>query len=157
MFSIIACIGKNREIGKGKKLVFNIKDDMKFFRETTMNHTVVMGYNTWLSLPSKLRNRRNLVVSYNDVPDADQTILDLDSFITEHQDTNEEIFIIGGGMIYTKFLPHAKQLYLTEVDATVPDATVFFPKFNKTKYTESLIKKGTENGLNYSIIKYIKN
>ena len=154
MFSIIACIGKNREIGKGKKLVFNIKDDMKFFRETTLEHTVVMGYNTWLSLPGKLKKRQNFVVSHEDVLEADQTITDVDGFIAEHQNTDEEIFIIGGGMIYTKFLPYAKYLYLTEVDATVPDATIFFPKFDKRKYTKTLIRKGEDHDLVYSINKY---
>lgn len=157
MFSIIAAVGKKGEIGKNGDLCFHIKDDMKFFRKTTLNHKVVMGYNTWKSLPGKLKNRENLVVSHQEVPDADQTITDLDSFIAKHQDTDEEIFIIGGGMIYKTFLPYAQYLYLTEIDSTVPDATIFFPKFDKTKYTKSLIKKGTENDLDYSIIKYIKN
>ena len=154
MFSIIACIGKNHEIGKKGKLIFNIKDDMIFFRETTTDHTVVMGYNTWRSLPSKLKNRTNLVISYDKVEDADQTIKDLDEYIQKNQNTNEEIFIIGGGSIYEAFLPHAKHLYLTEVNTSDPDADTFFPAFDKTKYTKSLIKKGTDNDLVYSINKY---
>ena len=156
MFSIIAAVGKNNEIGKNNKLLFHIKDDMKFFRETTLEHTVVMGYNTWLSLPGKLKKRQNFVVSYEDVPEADQTITDVDGFIAEHQNTDEEIFIIGGGMIYTKFLPYAKYLYLTEVDSSA-DADTFFPEFDKSNYSQALIKKGKENGLNYSIKKYTQN
>lgn len=154
MFSIIACIGQKRELGKNNQLVFHIKDDMKFFRETTSGHTVVMGLNTWNSLPTKLKNRQNLVVSYDNVSGADQTITDLESFIKEYQDTDEEIFIIGGGMIYQAFLPYAKHLYLTEVDSTAPDANVFFPKFDKRKYTKTLIRKGKDNDLDYSINKY---
>lgn len=154
MFSIIACIGKNREIGKGDKLVFNIKDDMKFFRETTTGHPVVMGYNTWRSLPGKLKNRENLVVSYEDVPGADRTITNLDEFIKCHKKTDEEIFIIGGGMIYTAFLPHAQHLYLTEVDSSADDATIFFPEFNKSQYSRKVIRKGSDHGLVYSINQY---
>ena len=157
MFSLIACIGKNREIGKSGKLVFNIKKDMQFFRKTTLDHTVVMGYNTWKSLPGKLRNRKNLVVSEKPVENADGTISDLDVYIAENKDTAEEIFIIGGGMIYKQFLPHAKNLYLTEVDSSDPDADTFFPEFNQSKYSKELIKKGKENDLTFSIIKYIKN
>ncbi len=156
MFSIIACIGKNNEIGKKGHLVFHIKDDMKFFRETTMGHTVVMGYNTWLSLPSKLKNRTNIVVYDQPVEDADQTISDLTQFINQHQNTPEEIFVIGGGMVYREFLPYAGTIYLTEVDASDPSADTFFPKFDKSKYSSELIKKGSENGLNYSIVKYRK-
>ena len=157
MFSLIACIGKNREIGKRDKLVFNIKKDMQFFRKTTLDHTVVMGYNTWKSLPGKLRNRKNLVVSEKPVENADGTISDLDVYIAENKDTAEEIFIIGGGMIYKQFLPHAKNLYLTEVDSSDPDVDTFFPEFNQSKYSKELIKKGKENDLTFSIIKYIKN
>ena len=156
MFSLISCIGKNREIGKNGKLVFNLKKDMQFFRETTLNHTVVMGYNTWKSLPSKLKNRTNLVVFEKPVDDADGTISDLDSYIAENEDTDEEIFIIGGGMIYKQFLPHAKNLYLTEVDSSCPDADVYFPEFDKSAYEETLIQKGKENDLSFSIFKYVK-
>lgn len=155
MFSIIAAVGKNRELGKNGQLVFNIKEDMWFFRNTTANHTVVMGYNTWKSLPGKLKNRQNLVVSHDLVPEADKTITDLDSFIKKHQNTNEEIFIIGGGMIYKTFLPYAKILYLTEIDASA-DADTFFPDFDKSKYKKEILKKGSENDLNYVFAKYIK-
>ena len=156
MFSIIAAIGKNRELGKKGGLVFNIKEDMKFFKDTTTGHKVVMGYKTWKSLPKKLPNRENMVVSYEEVKDADFTITDLSDFITRNENTDEEIFICGGGMIYAEFLKHAKNLYLTEIDASVPDADVFFPQFNKSEYTKTIIKKGSENDLNYTFVKYIK-
>lgn len=157
MFSLIAAIGKNRELGKDNQLIFHIKEDIQFFRATTTNHKIVMGRKTWESLPGKLKNRENIVISHQDLVGPDLIIHDLDSFLAEHQDSTEEIFIIGGGSIYTEFLPYAKYLYLTEVDASAPDATVYFPSFDQSKYHKELIKKGTENGLNYSIFKYIKN
>lgn len=157
MFSIIACVGKNNELGKKGKLIFSIKDDMKFFRETTSGHKVLMGRKTWESLPAKLKNRENFVASSRVVPDADRTIHDLPNFIAENKDTAEEIFIIGGGRIYSEFLPYAKTLYLTEVDSSDINADTFFPNFDKSKYSQELIKKGKENDLTFSIIKYIKN
>ena len=72
----------------------------------------------------------------------------------KNQETKEEIFIIGGGSIYATFLPFATNLYLTEVDSPAPDADVFFPEFDKTKYKKTIIKKGSENDLNYQIICY---
>ena len=153
MFSIIAAIGKNNELGHKGELIFHLKDDMKFFRETTDGHSVVMGRKTWDSLPSKLGNRTNIVISRHDFNGPDEIIHNLDNFIKEYEDTSEEIFIIGGASIYEAFLPYAKTLYLTEIDASA-DADVFFPTFDKSKYTKTLIKKGSENGLNYSIVKY---
>ena len=155
MFSLISAIGTNNEIGHKGNLIFHIKEDMKFFKETTTGHSVVMGRKTWESLPGKLPNRKNIVISNREFTGPDQIIHDIKAFIRKHQDTPEEIFIIGGGTIYQQFLPHAKALYLTEVDASDPTADAFFPSFDKTKYDTIIIKEGTENGLTYSINKYI--
>lgn len=156
MFSLIAAIGKNRELGRGGELIFHLKDDMKFFRETTDGHKIVMGRKTWESLPGKLKNRTNIVISRHDVEGADEHISDLPQFIDKNKDTDEEIFIIGGGMVYFEFLKHAKNLYLTEVDASADDADTFFPAFDKSDYSSKIIKKGKEDDLDYSIVQYIK-
>lgn len=156
MFSLIAAIGKNRELGKSGELIFHIKDDMKFFRETTSNHPIIMGRKTWESLPHKLPNRTNIVVSRHPVAGADQSVNNLSAFIKDHENTPEEIFVIGGGMLYFELLPHAKYLYLTEVNATDSDADTFFPEFDKSQYSSRIIKKGKDHDLDYSIIKYTK-
>ena len=157
MFSIIAAVGKKRELGRGGKLLFNIPEDMRFFKETTMGHKVVMGRKTWESLPEKLEGRENIVVSRGEVPGADRVVADLAEFIEENKDTEEEIFIIGGGMIYAEVLPHAQKLYLTEVEAEVADADTWFPEFDKTEYSGEVIKEGTSHELKYAIVKYEKN
>lgn len=204
MFSLISAIGRNREIGKNQNLIFHVKDDMKFFRETTKGHKVVMGRATWESLPSKLKDRKNIVITRSDLkslekpaqvpalaqispdthstatqassdahststrisPDTpaetnltitpDEIVSNLDSFIEANQDSKEEIFIIGGGSIYSAFLPYAKHLYLTEIDVSAADADTFFPQFDKSKYRRTIIKKGSDHGINYSIVKYTK-
>ncbi len=155
MLSIIAAIGKNRELGAGNDLVFHLKDDMKFFRETTANHKVVMGRKTWESLPHKLPNRTNIVISRHTVENADEHISDMEAFAAANENTTEEVFIIGGGSIYAAFLPYAKNLYLTEIDSDAK-ADVFFPDFDKSLYDKEILKKGTENGIDYSIVKYTK-
>lgn len=156
MFSLIAAIGKNREIGKNGSLIFHIKEDLEFFRNTTLNHKVVMGRKTWESLPRKLKNRENIVISHRDFSGPDLIIHDIKDFIKENQSTPEEIFIIGGGQIYSEFLPMAKNLYLTEVEATDPAATTFFPGFNQQDYSREVLKKNTSDNLSYSIVKYTK-
>ena len=156
MFSIIAAIGKNNELGKNNQLVFHIKEDMKFFRETTTGHPVIMGRKTWESLPGKLKDRENIVVSRHEITGADAVISNLPAYISKYKDSDTEIFIIGGATIYKEFLPYARYLYLTEVDASAKDADAFFPQFNKTEYSTEILKKGSENGLDFSIVKYIK-
>ncbi len=156
MFSIIAAIGKNRELGKDNHLIFKIKDDMKFFRDATIKHKVVMGRKTWESLPGKLKDRENIVISKNTFDGPDSIIHDMQQFIEDNKNTDEEIFIIGGATIYQAFLPYSKNLYLTEVASTCNEATVFFPDFKPKDYTKTLIKKGSDNGLDFSIFKYTK-
>lgn len=155
-FSLIACIGKNNEIGKDGKLIFHLKDDLKFFRKTTLNHKILMGRKTWDSLPAKLQDRESIVVSRHEVKGADVIINDLPKYIHDYENSDEEIFIIGGGMIYVELLPYTKDIYLTEVDATSENADAFFPSFDKTHFTRKEIEKGTENGLNYVISKYTR-
>lgn len=157
MFSIIAAIGKNNELGKNGELIFHIKEDMKFFRNITTGHKIVMGHKTWDSLPNKLPNRQNIVISRYDFDGPDLIIHNIKIFINKHKDTKEEIFIIGGGTVYLQFLPYAKNIYLTEVESTDQHATTFFPEFDRNDYQREVIKKGSENGLTFTITKYTIN
>lgn len=156
MFSIIAAIGKNNELGKKGGLIWPLKEDLRYFKETTIGHKIVMGRNTWLSLPKKLPGRENIVVSEQNIDGPDFIINNLEEFIKNHKNSAEEIFIIGGGMIYKQFLPYAKNLYLTEICAKDPDADTFFPEFDKSNYKKQLVKKGSENDLDYSFVKYVR-
>lgn len=181
MFSLIAAIGKNRELGKGGKLVFGLPEDLKYFRETTMGHKILMGRKTWESLPKKLPKRENIVVSRNQNfidlslrpsrlssrdPDAvtwqrpaqcdevpDLIISDLGEFARKNKDSEEEIFVIGGGMVYWEMMKYAKKLYLTEIEAET-EADVFFPEFNKKEWTRTVIREGEDNGVKYAFVVY---
>ncbi|MBR2586797.1 dihydrofolate reductase [Candidatus Saccharibacteria bacterium] len=158
-FSLIACIGKNRELGKDNDLVFHFKEDMKFFREKTKGKTVVMGYNTWKSLKeTPLKGRTNLILSHRDLnslPESAKRLENLDSFIKKNSTSAEEIFVIGGASVYKLFLPHAKTLYLTEVEEEAK-ADVFFPTFKKEDYDLTTLKSLTENTVKLNFNKYIK-
>lgn len=155
MISIIAAIGKNRELGLKNGLVFHIKEDMKFFKETTTGHPILMGKKTLESIGCPLPNRKNYVATFSGegLPEGVTPVNDLHAFLKEHQDDSEELFICGGATIYRESLPYAKYLYLTEIDASA-EADVYFPEFDKKKYTKKIIKKGSENDLNYVFAKY---
>ena len=159
MISLIACIGKNRELGKNNELVFHIKEDMQFFKETTIGHPILMGHKTFESIGRPLPGRTNLVVTRHPetLPDGVEPVRELRQFLESNSTPDTpEIFVIGGGMVYFEALPYATHLYLTEVDATTEGADTFFPAFDKSTYTQKLIKKGSENGLEFQIIRYSK-
>lgn len=156
-FSIIACVGKNNELGRDGGLVFSIKEDMKFFKETTMGHPVIMGDRTFFSLPKALPGRTNYVLTRHpeDLPDTVTPVTDMDAFIDEFSSSDTEVFVIGGGFVYKEFLPHASALYLTEVDASA-EADTFFPEFDKSLYDREVIRESAQDDLKYSFVKYTK-
>lgn len=146
-FSIIAAIGKNRELGKKGGLVFQIPGDLNFFKQTTLGFPVVMGRTTFLSLPKMLPGRKHYVLSPDEEPTfpKEVTVLnDLQGFIHNHKDDEQEYFIIGGGSIYQQFLPYCEKLYLTEVDGEDQEADVFFPEFDKKKYQVTELGKNSD-------------
>ena len=69
--SVIAAVGRNYELGKNNDLIWHFKEDMRFFKQTTMGHTVVMGRKTFESLPKALPNRRNIVITSDENYKAD--------------------------------------------------------------------------------------
>lgn len=130
--SIIVAMAKNRAIGKGGDLIWHLSNDLKHFKEVTSGHTVIMGYNTYASLPNKkpLPNRRNIIISsrLNEAPEGFElasNILGAMKMVFNE----EEVFIIGGGMIYEQFLPMADKLYLTQINKDF-NADTFFPIIN---------------------------
>ncbi len=154
--SIIAAVGKNLELGRGNDLIWQFKEDMKFFKETTMGSAVIMGRKTFESLPKALPGRRNIVISSN--PDYKAEGAEVVSTVEQALNLaeNERIFIIGGGSIYKQFLQIADKLYLTEIDAACSDADTFFPSFDKSKYKRNCIAEYDANGAHFEHILYQK-
>ena len=152
--NLIAAVGKNYELGKNNDLIWKLKGDMKFFKDTTLGHKIVMGRRTWESLAGKLPNRTNIVLSTHDMDGPDEVVHDMQTFIENNKDTDEEIFVIGGGSVYMQFLPYASKIYLTEVDAEDLKADAFFPEFDKSKYDKTIIREGKENDLAFKISLY---
>ena len=139
--SIIAAIGQNNELGKNNNLIWRLKDDMKFFKDTTIGHTIIMGRKTFTSLPSLLTQRKHLVLTRSNLTfPKDVTVYnDLQDFLNDYQDSEEEIFDIGGETLYRELLDYAGKLYLTEIEAYDKDADAYFPTFDKDDFDRSII------------------
>lgn len=154
--SMIAAVGRNLELGKNNDLIWHFKEDMKFFKDTTMGHTVVMGRKTFESLPKALPGRKNIVISSNSEYQAQgATVVTSVEEALQIAD-NEEIFVIGGGKIYAEFLPYADKLYLTEIDAECADADTYFPQFNKSEYIKEIINYYDIDGVEFYHVVYKK-
>ena len=153
---MIAAVGKNNELGKDNNLIWPIKEDLKFFKNVTIGHTVIMGANTFYSLPKVLPNRTNIVLSQEktDVPEEVILYNDVNEFLEDYKNKDEIVFVIGGGTIYRLFIDKVDEIYLTEIDAECNDATVYFPNFNKNEFNKEELSSHSENDLNYKHVLY---
>ena len=153
--SMIACVGKNLELGKNNDLIWHLPNDLKYFKKVTSGKTVIMGRRTFDSLPGILPKRRNIILqlSSESFIDGVEIFNDIPSII-ENIKNEEEVFIIGGASIYRQFLDYADKLYLTEVDNKCSDASVYFPKFDKRKYKKTVVGSDCDNGIKYNFVIY---
>ena len=137
MINIIAAIGKNNELGKGNSLIWNIPKDLKFFREKTKNSIIVMGRNTFNSLPKILPGRKHI---------------NLCKKISE----NNEVFIIGGASLYSMFIDIADVLYITHIEKVEETADVYFPKIDEAKWKKNILANDEDNNIKFSWVEYTK-
>jgi len=153
---LIGAIGKNRELGRDNKLIWYIPDDLKFFKNITINHTVVMGYNTFLSLPKLLEKRKHIVLTNKDISLPEEVIVmhNKESVLEYAKKEDEDIFIIGGASIYKQFIDYSNKMYLTEIDETDKAADVYFPEFNISDWDRVIIKTKEYNDLKYKHVLY---
>jgi len=167
--SIIAAIGKNRELGKNNKLLWHISEDLKRFHSITRGHVIIMGRKTWESLPHKpLIERYNIVITrdlrfkINDLREgknfAIASSLEEALRLATLAQGDRECFIIGGGQIYNQAIPIADKLYLTVIDKNF-DADTFFPDYSQFKKVvfekkgePALIRQGKSEKFKYKFL-----
>lgn len=135
MITIIVAIGNNYVIGKDGWMPWNLPEDLRQFKEKTLNHTIVMGRKTFEAIGRPLPKRRNIVVTRDSRWHFDgvEVIADLEAFLQENQASDEEIFIAGGAQIYQAALPYAQKLIISHIDTEI-DGDTFFPKWDRTKF-----------------------
>lgn len=124
MINIILAMSDNFVIGKDNDLPWHLPTDLKYFKNTTNGHTVVMGRKCWESIPEKYRplpNRKNIVMSRDKNYVANGAIVsnDLKQILISSENSHEQIFIIGGAELYKKAFKYANKLYLTQIHQDV--------------------------------------
>jgi dihydrofolate reductase len=158
MITIIAAVARNRAIGYENKLIYWLPNDLKRFKALTTGHTIIMGRNTFLSLPKgALPNRRNIVLtrSQKDFPGC-EVFASLEDALA-HCDKDEDVYIIGGASVYRQALPLADRLCLTEIDDTPEKADTFFPPYDDWKeLSREDYPTGNRHDFPYSFVDYVK-
>ena len=136
----IAAVDRQGAIGKGGKLPWHYSADMKFFRETTTGHAVVMGRKTWLTLGKPLKNRLNIVLSRDATIEPQESLLvlsDVDSVLSLNESLTTDLFVIGGAQVYEAFLPRIEKWIITEVPLSVKKADAFMPEGYLSNFKET--------------------
>ncbi len=141
--TLIVAMGKFGEIGQDNNMLWNIKEEMKTFKETTTGHTIIMGRKTMESLPKGfLPNRRNIVISSFEAEKYDERLREQIEFVPsvykalEIIKPNEKVFIIGGASIYEQFFHLCDTLIISFIDAGFEQANKFFPTRNFDGFDE---------------------
>lgn len=159
--SLIVAFDLSKAIGKSNTIPWHLSNDMKHFKECTMGKTIIMGRNTFASLNYKCLPGRNSVVISSDselhLKYNVEVHSTLESAIEAHR-SEDEVFIIGGGMIYKSALPLVKKIYATEVNTIIEGADTFFSnipedfkELDKTSHVSD-----EKNEFSYSFITYTR-
>lgn len=129
MLSIIAAVAQNGVIGKNNDLIWHLPEDLRRFKKLTQGHKIIMGRKTFESLPGVLPNRYHIILTRDkdfSIDDSNvEVVYSLKQVIETYKNTDEEVFVIGGGEIYTQLLPHTNKLYLTKVKKDFEGDTYF--------------------------------
>lgn len=165
MIYLIAAVADNDVIGKDNDLVWRIKEDMRFFKETTSGHILLMGRKNFESIPEKFRplpNRLNCILTRNKSYEAANcvTVDSIENWLSSYKYDDRQMFIIGGGQVYKEALEKnlVDVMLITHVHAR-PDGDTFFPSINKNEWKSEILQEGIQNESNefaYTIKKYTR-
>ncbi len=172
MISVIVAVSENNAIGRSNGLLWHISEDLRYFKDTTLGHPVIMGRKTFDSIGKPLPGRKNIIISRSRIelpevspfkkdgtPSKTSVCLenDIDEVLEKCGKSEEEYFVIGGGSIYNRAFGSADRLYITRIHAVAADADTFFPEISPEDWSEvkrSDLRKDAENGLEFEFIVY---
>lgn len=149
---IVAALSRNRVIGKDGKIPWRIPEDLARFKRLTSGHTVLMGRKTYDSLERPLPNRLNIVITSKTI-NGIRTYPSLD-FALQALKNEQQVFVIGGGQLYTQTLKLADELHLTLIDRDVEGDTFFPPYEDFVKKNFRLIAQELQTG--FTFLHYVK-
>lgn len=173
MISIIAAVAEGGAIGRNNGLLWHISEDLKYFKNVTLGHPVIMGRKTFESICRPLPGRRNIVVSKSSlsfpvIPKTKKDGTPSNTSIEQAKDLDvllqslrrkrkEEYFVIGGASVYASAMQYANRLYITKIYSKAENADAFFPEIEEKKWTvieKSSVLHDAENNIDFQFIVY---
>ncbi len=157
--TMIAAAAENNALGKDNDLIWHISEDLKRFKRLTTGHAIIMGRKTFESMPKALPNRTNIVLTQKKDYTAEgaEVVHTLEDALALVKNDMQP-FIIGGGQIYSLFMPLCDRIELTRVHHEF-DADVFFPEIDTTAFeiiSEERIEQSENQPYNYTYLTYQK-
>ena len=136
MFKIIVAHDPNRLIGNGVEIPWHIREDFLHFKRTTLNHTLIMGSTTFLSIGKPLPNRHTIVINTSKDFDTmgQELCTDLNEVINKYKDSEEVVFVVGGASIYRQMLPYVNEMVISVVKKEYV-GNIYFPEYEDEFYT----------------------
>ena len=154
---LIAAVDVNLAIGKDGTIPWDIKEDLKFFKEKTENTAIIMGRATYDSIGRPLPNRKNIVMTKSIQGREGVTeVSSTEKALEEAIEYSKTVSVIGGEYIYKEFLPLATKLLITEIKLEVDSADTFFPEWDKSLWKENSRLERSESGIEFSFVEYVK-
>ncbi|MES2427189.1 MAG: dihydrofolate reductase [Bacteroidota bacterium] len=135
--SAVVAISENHAIGKDNKLLWHLPKDLKHFKEITNGGTVIMGRKTYDSVGRPLPNRRNIIITRQQVEIAGCEVVNSVEAALDLCRDEAEVFIVGGAEIYKLAMPLTDRIYLTIVHANF-EADTYFPEIKEDIWKETI-------------------
>lgn len=165
MLSLIVAVAQNNAIGRNNELLWHISEDLKYFKNTTTGHPVIMGRKTYESIGRPLPGRRNIVLTRGHIEAPQIKNPQTTSFevvntleqVYEIASASGEFFIMGGGMLYNQCFDKADKLYITHIYAMAENADTFFPEINPDEWeieSEGEMLHDEENDIDFKFVVY---
>lgn len=159
MINLIVAVANHNVIGKDNKLIWHLPKDLQFFKEKTSGHVIIMGRKTFESLPFLLPKREHWVLSQSEsfiVPDNRVKVFRSIEDIVKAARALDQVFIIGGAMIYEAMMPYVDRMYVTKINHDF-EGDAFFPSIDDSVFEVTHIEEGIQDEKNpypFSFVTY---
>ena len=153
MITLIWCEDKDKGIGINNSIPWHIKEDLEFFKKTTLNHPIIMGRKTFESIGKPLKNRKNIIITRNKNYKVEDSSVEIYNDVNEvlKRYNNQDVFVIGGKQIYLLFNNHADKLLVSRLPNSY-DCDTFMNDFNYSSFYISNVQEKEE----FKIYEYLR-
>lgn len=156
--ALIAAVGCNNELGLNNKLLWHIPEDLQFYKKMTMGKNIIMGRNTFESMPmSAFKGRKPIVLSSKNIDDYADVICynNIDNLLNMIDNSSEDFMVVGGAKVYEEFLPYVDFMYLTEIFKSFK-ADAYFPFVNFNEWDSIRLATYMDEVIPYERNAYIR-